>query len=207
MAITTIAEYKVWNPAHGASDAELTVMLGVAEAAIQRYCGRTFTSATFTDVVNGTGTEALVVRNPPITSITSIKSVDNDGTAGDAWATSSYKLASDDSGVIHRLPYGRPGRIQFDSFGAMAGSGYQSAAVFPEGVENIQVIYVGGYATIPEDIKWAEWTVVDDLLSERGQDATMQSETLGSYSYTRVVESGSLSIVRQVCAMYRRTAL
>lgn len=208
MALTTIDEYKAWNAGHGSSDAQLTTLLSVATAVLQRYCGRdSFEAADYTEALDGTGTEALIVRNSPINSITSIKTVSDDGTAGTAWDSSTYRAASDGSGVIHRLPYGRPTRVRADDYGTVRTDTYEAAAVFPEGRENIQVVYNGGYATVPDDLKWAVWMIMDDLIAARGRDSTMQAETMGGYSYTRMAESDELAGVRRIAQQWRRSVL
>lgn len=51
----------------------------------------------------------------------------------------------------------------------------------------VWVKYTGGYATIPDDIKWLAIEIVGELLEKQDQgfDQSLKSERLGDYSYTR----------------------
>jgi hypothetical protein len=46
------------------------------------------------------------------------------------------------------------------------------------------VVYVGGYATIPGALHKAACLLADILYVGRGRDSSIQSESLGQYSYT-----------------------
>jgi hypothetical protein len=55
------------------------------------------------------------------------------------------------------------------------------------GYQNYRVAYIGGYATVPEEIQQACCELVQLMFNFRGLNPLMQSETLDRYSYTRMV--------------------
>lgn len=52
--------------------------------------------------------------------------------------------------------------------------------------ERGQIIHNAGYSTIPDDIEHACIMLVQELYNARSRDSGLQSESIGSYSYTRV---------------------
>lgn len=62
-------------------------------------------------------------------------------------------------------------------------SWYKSAKVW--------VRYTGGYAVVPDDIKWLAIEIIGELLEkqEQGFDPSLKSERLGDYSYTRAEDT------------------
>lgn len=54
---------------------------------------------------------------------------------------------------------------------------------FPEGTLNLQVIYLGGYSSIPEDVQLATADIVLGMHRGMTRDSTLRSEKLGDYSY------------------------
>ena len=55
---------------------------------------------------------------------------------------------------------------------------------FPVGFQNITIKYVGGYATIPADVEQVCLELAKNYLDSKGQNTTLQSESIGSYSYS-----------------------
>ena len=55
----------------------------------------------------------------------------------------------------------------------------------PTGPQRVFVRYTHGYSTVPYDIEQAALEVATAIWTQRGSDTTLQSETLGSYSYAR----------------------
>lgn len=63
----------------------------------------------------------------------------------------------------------------------------------PRGRQRVLVDYTAGYATVPDDIKQATLEVAAQLNASAGQDLSLQSESLGDYSYT---SGGGISIAQ-----------
>lgn len=76
--------------------------------------------------------------------------------------------------------------------------------------ERGQVQYDAGYSTIPDDIEHACIMLVQELWNARGRDGTLQSETIGSYSYTmsnvstETVRSYMTPAIKALLQPYRR---
>jgi hypothetical protein len=73
---------------------------------------------------------------------------------------------------------------------------------FPNGHQNLQVVYVGGYSSMPNDLKFAMYQYVGLLFENALQAYTssgtgglgpFKSQTLGDWSYTLAGESGMVT--------------
>ena len=231
MALSTLAAFKIHlsrTPGAASDDLTLQQMLDAADKAVKTYCGRDFESATYTEFYSGTGRRDLVLRQRPVTSVTSVH-LDPDGYYGDgpgAFASTTlltagidYVLIKDDgtsgkSGLIRRLgglasttggevgwypPVGRRGTLAAE---------YKP--VWPFGDGNIKVVYVAGYAAtaIPLDLVQAVHNLAAFMLliAKRG-GMVPQSESLGSYSYSLALHSlgtaPELGTSRQLLSRYR----
>lgn len=140
---------------HGA----LALLISAASNAIEKRCRRVFAQATLTETYSGSGHGRVWLNRPPISSITSV-SVDGvalDNTNGDAWSYVS------ETGELRR------GTSRY-------AGGFAS--------DDIDVVYVGGYASIPPDIKVACITLVKHLADGARQTGLLKSESIGDYSYT-----------------------
>lgn len=81
-------------------------------------------------------------------------------------------------------------------------------AVFHSGVNTVFVMYTAGYdlpseeapGNLPPALIQAVHEIMRDVHSSAGADGTMQSETLGDYSYTR--NSGEESTLRKIVQSY-----
>ncbi len=169
MALDTATAYKAYTGST-VSDSIVTSAIASAQAAMERYCGRDaagFESATWTELYDGTGCEWLQLRHWPITSITSVSTRD-DKTTYTAIAATSYDATT--RGRLYLL----------DAVWSWNGL----ASVFSEGTQNWKVVYVGGYSSLPADLVNACRMMVTRLLSVRDVDPTLQSESVGSYSWT-----------------------
>lgn len=187
MALTTIAEYKVYANLSGTSeDTRLTALLGVATSIVRKIGGRSqsdgFESATRTEVCDGNGSRSVLVDETPVTSVTSVSWLSSDGSTSTLPAA-AYTV-NQDEGIIYAVVAGS-GPI-FNS-APVSSVGYGPTGGFPYGKRNVQVVYVGGYATIPDGLKLAVWMVMDWLRTDAGRNPSMQSESIGGeYSYSRL---------------------
>jgi hypothetical protein len=140
-------------------------LITAASRAVERYCDRTFASGTVTDTIDGDNSPRVFLSRPPITSITSVtvngSALDN--TYGDAWSFNP------DTGELLR------------------GDGKDDprfATWFPRGFRNVVVVFVGGYSSIPEDVKEATIETVKHMHDLAKKTGVYQSEAIGDYSYT-----------------------
>lgn len=142
----------------------LTELAEAVSAFVRQYTERELTSATRTEVHNGPDDAELLLRETPVTSITTVTITDSEGVAT-SYAGSSFVFES------------RTGTVRWKPNNTSGGSW------FPEGFQNTSVVYVGGYSPIPADIE----AVCADLVSESygvmSVDPAMESEKLGDYQY------------------------
>lgn len=194
MALTTTSEYKTYAGVSGSTnDARYATLISAAEAYIKRYTGRSFESATFTHTFDGSGGESLQLREWPVTSITSVTQIYDDGTT-QVLDASTYRFdGTTNNGILYRVFTGRGrfGAYNAAQFGRWEPGPFQrfgNGYVWDMGYQNYRVVYVAGYTTIPDELKLLVWKIVDVWFAGAGQDASLQSESIGSYSYTRAKE-------------------
>lgn len=210
MALTTTAEYKAYAGITDTSrDTQIGVHLNAAEYAIRRYCGRNlsngFETATRTEIYDGNSEAVIHLNEWPVTSITSVSLIDNSGSSTALETTGDYRVNLV-TGELHRL-----GAV-LSRFGGEAGGwmeDYGNVDRFgvypnwPDGAQNVSVVYVGGYTTVPDDIKMAVWRMIDMSLAEAGANVGLQSESIGSYSYSRLASSEKAEAIRDLLGIYR----
>lgn len=141
MSLTTLAKVKsqLDIPSSDVSqDTRLNTFIAAASQAIESYCERKFESTSYTEYHHGRRMNFIMPREFPIISVTSIH-IDNDR----VYSANTLIDASDYS-VADR------GRTIYYN------------GKFPQGFNNIKLVYTAGYATVPADIDlaciWAvEW--------------------------------------------------
>jgi hypothetical protein len=196
MAVISTAEYKAYSGITAATwDTLIGTLIANAQAQAERYCARSFDTATFTEMHNGGGTGFLLLKNAPITSITSVKHVATDGTKTTIEST-RYKFDAA-TGELYLVPRGLAKTTSYDGLGVPF-SNWTRGSGFVEGFQNYEVIYVGGYATAPSDLKQALFEMVDEMFRPiqmgTGDSKQYQSESLGDYSYSRAAVGDYRSI-------------
>ena len=182
MALCTTAEFKTWRGVTGSDwDTAIGVLIASSQAEIERLCGRTaggFESASFTEVFDGDGSQTLRVSNGPISSITSITVGNSDPVTLSA---DSYTFKDR---TISRIPFNNPGAfVNRSGWGDILPIASRSPC-FDEGVQNVTVVYTGGYATVPDDLKQVCYEFVAHQLDSRGQDFGKQAAAVGNTNYT-----------------------
>jgi len=136
--LTTLANVKAWIKEPGTGlDALISDLISRVSKQIKVYCERDILSTTYTEYYNGRGTNSLMLNQYPVTAITSI----NDDL--DRNFTSETLIDSDD--IIFNSGTDK----------AKAGIVYLDGLNFSCGRNNIKVVYVAGYATIPADLEQA----------------------------------------------------
>ncbi|MCK9569952.1 fasciclin domain-containing protein [Candidatus Pacearchaeota archaeon] len=124
-ALADIKEYLGITSGDVASDGVLCSIATVVTYWMERYTGRKLKSRSLTEIYNGNGRDVLYTKNYPITSSASEIAVyvDDDGVFGADTKINATSLRIDgDNGVIHLID-----------------------DVFSEGVQNVKVVYTGGY--------------------------------------------------------------
>lgn len=173
MAICTAAEYKTWAGISGTDlDTWLAAVIAQAQDGAEEWCGRGFDSAARTEYYSGTGTTDMSLRTTPVTTLTSVSylsSVSAGVASFTAFDGGTYYFDGD-SGLLVRYS-------AFDAFD-------DANPVWPDGTRNIKVVYTAGYSTIPDGLKLAGFRLIDYLRDMRGKSGGLQSESMGSYSYT-----------------------
>ena len=159
MAIVTLSEYKAYREIDSGDtqyDSRLSPLIAGVNTEIERYCGRTFALSTYTEKLNGKGTDTVIVSNTPLNSVTSVKLLFGDGTSY-TYPSSSYTFEAA-TGVI---------RLASDyfltdiRFSGPEESRLSALPNFPDGLQNIEVVYSGGYSAAPDDLKMAAFRLID----------------------------------------------
>lgn len=156
-----------------ADQAEIQALIEAASQLIEKFCGRNFAAQDYVELQNGSGQDFLIVENPPILSLSSIKFIyagdSTDETIDDA--EFGYKS---ESGEIRWLPYSQ--------------SSSKWNGGFFEGYKNIQISYRGGYEVIPYPIQKACADLVKVMYDPSMHGAALEKEKLGDYFYQMNVE-------------------
>ncbi len=174
MTLVTISEVKTGEGITGSThDTVLTALVSAVTALFENVCRRTFASTVYTDVeYDGTGTDKLILANPPITDISSIKIASNRN-FGAATALASSRYVFDDAGVVTLVPASGATSI------ILGGDG----GIFPKGHRVVQISYTGGFATIPADLKQAAILMCSTWMNRRRRGGVL-STTVGSETVT-----------------------
>lgn len=215
MAIISTTEYKAYAGITATTyDTQLAVIIPALQDTIERWTGRKFDTATFTDKLDGADYDSVTVKNPPIVSVTSvtINYVPSGSAALDA---SDFLFSTTDDGRLWLAASGIYRRGP-DQDGMPVSPAFGPYLRFPKGRENVAVVYVGGYSsmTMPGSLKFAMYKLTAIALNQAGIDLTLKSERLGQYGYTRMSPSelsasadGALAIgvdVQQILNGFRR---
>lgn len=168
--IITVAEAADWlKDVTLATDAQFQRLVAAADAFVKHYCARDFERAERTEYPRSHGGSILWLREKPIAAVAEIR------------IDPTHQLAVDSAIELTDVVY-EDDRVYL--------LGY-----WPEGSHVVMVTYTGGYwpasdtdplhiPKMPEDLR----EVTLDLVARaqrRGSTEVMQSESLGSYSYTR----------------------
>ena len=134
--LTTLANLRAFlkkQTADTSDDALLSSIITRVSADVAKRCNRIFQAGTVTEYHKGDGTNELLVRRPPINSITSIH-IDSDR----LWASDT---AIDSDNIIIS--------DEIDGMVSLNGDHFEKGI----GVENVRIIYNGGYSTIPAGLE------------------------------------------------------
>lgn len=188
----TLGQMTYSNTAAGTVAAFIDSIILDVDAQIARYTGRTYETATFTETYDGDGTPFLQLNNYPVASVTSISWVADDGSLT-AWPTNTYRFEASTGRVQLDAAYqvygggaqGPPGYAGFyGDYGAEYSPAYTRGWInaFPEGFQNVQAVYVGGYASIPADLSRVATEMVVELYLNRRTNPRASGESVAPVS-------------------------
>lgn len=176
MNLCTLAQVKAYlgiASSETSQDAVLNALIEAYTARVSRYCDRNFDSANYAEIRNGYGADRMVLRQWPVTAISSVNVGSSAIPAGaNLGARAGYRNTD--------LTYG-DGR-------SLVLSGY----TFDKGLGNVQINYTAGYAAINVTENWNipgnpgpyTITVLQALKYIGGDSITF---TVGGAPLTRVV--------------------
>jgi hypothetical protein len=175
-------------------------LLEEAEDRIRRICNKgegLFASGPRTEKKPGLGYPIVYLTHRPVTAIASVK-LYYSATDSSTLASDVYRINDEGSAV---MVYDWT-RIAWDSGepepplrSAMWRPYARGLSAYPY----TEIVYTGGYGTIPDDLAGiAKWYAAQ-LYMGRGINATLQSENLGDYSYVRpFMVDGSEVLTKQL---------
>lgn len=168
-ALTTVADVKESlgiSSSDSTKDNLIIRKINQATEMIEKYTGRRFKADDYTEYLDATNTDELVLSQRPINSIASISrrdSVDNENSF-DAYDSEDYFFTA---GSVDS----RAGVIE-------------GVFNFTGGRDRIKVVYNAGYTTIPSDIAEAAATLAAFLVGNGTSGTNVKSKTEGQRSIT-----------------------
>lgn len=181
------------------TQAQVEGFIAVVQAEIERYCNRLpltpsgtggFESASRTVVFSGNGQPGVILPYAPISAVTSIAITQGGGTTTYTGSdvTSNFAWDTTEVGEL-KWKDASYGRFGVDEWGEQMQPGWGHTPCFPEGHQNVSIVFTAGYSTVPADLKQIVREMTLERIQQRGagkgQDFDKQSENLGRYSYTR----------------------
>jgi len=158
--IITAAEAKAYMGVSGSGkDTIIGTFISEVSLWLEEYLGRKIVGSQTitTEIGNGTGTEIYVPKYLPVTSVTTLKSR---GSPSDTFATLESTSAN----------------ILIDNINGDYVELY--ASVFPAGRANIEMTYVAGYASTPNELKQVAYEMVAHRFKE-SNDTALGDDRLG----------------------------
>lgn len=205
MPLSHISKLKVHLGITGdTQDALLNQLLEEVESGVKMFLrGRRLDSHEVTEYFDGHGRARLILSERPVTGVGSVR-VDSGGFAGHG----TNAFGSESAWTIGVDFY--PASLAEDE--KNPGELIAISSVWPEGQGNIRAIYTAGYSNdaMPADVQLAVHQLVARVKAGRAQGGVMQSETLGSYSYTLLTgatDDAELLGVRSALMKYRNIAV
>lgn len=169
-ALVSLAEAKAFLKIGASSeDTVIESFINRASTWANDYTGRLLLTRSLTEYYDGDATGTLLLKNYPVTTLTSIH-VDE----AQQWAAWSAIELTD---------------VILDSESGMIKL-FNKEFAFNSGLQNIRVIYTAGYGTVPEPIKEAVLFYVAHLYRRQysGQMFGVQSESVGDRTTTYATE-------------------
>lgn len=173
MAVVTYGDYLQFvGETELDNEQQIKQALASAENYANKYCNRIFAkydaadaaATTLTEQFSGKGTLKYFPAQAPIVSVTSVSYWDSSVSPSGDWTefdTDVYTPVATTERVTFREKY-----------------------VFPVGDDNLQLIYVYGYTTVPESLIRAICLIAQSFASTEIRTSNIKSESDGEQSYT-----------------------
>jgi hypothetical protein len=146
LSLTTLSAVKEYlGETSNDNGALLTSLIAQAESVVSVFLDRSIEAADHTETFDGNGRDYLVLPHYPINSVSSVKINSTWDFANTAAVASTY-LAFRNDGIL---------RIR--------------GTTFTPGVQNVQVVWNGGYVTVPKAIVEAVHLIVADRFQRARQ--------------------------------------
>lgn len=201
MPVVTTADFKAYKNISGTADDALFATLVLrAQAMMQQACDCFFDEAERTDTFNDDGEGRIFLPATPIASVASVSVVANDGNSTEL-GTTDYKFDA----VTGELRFLALSHNVWND--ARPWNGLARPVDSYIGFQSVTVTWTGGYAdgTHPGDLKQAALELVDYLFARsKNADPTLQSESLGNYSYSRAAIADHTAMIDRLLRPYKR---
>lgn len=228
MALASITDVQKVPMLNGQPTEYLNMVLTMAIAAVKAYCKRDLDAATYTEYYSGAGQADLVLRQSPVTAITSVNldPAGNFGIPALAFpsttlltAGTQYALVRDEGtksrrGLLRRISGGDGGFFGYfpESYqvGKLAARRLPS---WPRGDGNIKVVYTAGYAdgSVPADLTAAVVMLTAWFARNMPTGGPLTSESLGAYSYSvgsgQIGSAPELGTLKSLLSRYREVSI
>lgn len=163
------------NIENNEDDVELSAFIEAATEKIQEITGPVL-SRTVTEYRDG-GSTSMILRQRPVQSVTSVTEL---------WANSSYTLTQTDFGA---------GASNFDfTFDPVEHEITRRVnnlvEVFPDGVDNVKIVYVAGYSTVPAAIRLATLALIQHWWSTSQLNRGGGRPSLGGADFSPAMGGG-----------------
>lgn len=185
MALCTIDNLKEYLGAqeNSADDALLERLVDAASSVIEAYCSRVFTATTYTELLDGTGTDVLGLRHYPILSVSALLE------AGAAISTGSDPYAAN---APSALIYAEEGQLVRPYLRWLPYRRYYS------------VTYQAGYSPIPASIVQA-CVELAGLMTKQKEHVGLQTKTTSVQTTTYISQLSEGS--QRALDLYRDTTI
>ena len=206
VGLAPLADLKAYIGETGTSnDLELARLLRVAASRIEGACGKEpgdFLSQTFTETLNPTGDPSVYLKNGPVSSVTSVTRIFNDGST-EAVASTDYRFDPKTGEV--RLIVDEDAQWLYGSRHYQADDWILRSRGFAKGFRSVQVVYVAGYTptTMPYDLQQAAIEIARELWATRKLNPGLNSESLPDYSYSAATQTERSDTFKNLIQRYR----
>lgn len=176
-SLTTVTKVKEYLGITTSTDDSLLARLVAASSRwFTNQCGRDIAYTIYVDTVDGNGEDVMLLKNSPVSAITSV---------------------SVDGVVIPVRPSLTGSGYVFNTYSVIL-AGYE----FTEGLQNVQIVYEAGLSPVPEDVEQAVIELVALKYRERSHVGNA-SQTLAGTSVS-FLPSMVPQAVKDVVELYRR---
>jgi len=184
-------------------DTRLSNLITMACSVIESYCGRTFSSNTYTEYHDG-GKSSVYIRNFPINSVSEVW--EYDGTqykllTGPLSDGSQPNVAANANSTPQYMWYSETGEITRDMVEGDAFLSVIQKQRFFNRPKAVKVVYNGGYDIPPADLKQATLDYLKIIYKDiQAKQVSLGGETIDNY---QVANSGMPVHIQRTLNLYR----